>query len=306
MNMLVIGNPPRANAKQPDECPDEYRVWEDARLLPGVQASYYPIGEAVMPTAPEGGWDIALLFNSSWRIDTKEILHNLRTANRNVKVALWVFDFGKTSRIIQNKAVAERVDYFFFTDGHSDWDVALPGCRLNQGVPSSWQHFTADRTHGADFVYAGRAYKHRLQVIQQVAAGHTIIWHNNGPECGAIPNVRFAGPVYDAQLFKAYCQGRFCLVPSYKEGLWNYWSNRIYLAASTGVPCFVEDIDGLEQEFVPNTDVITFNRETLAERAAHFTRNYSEAERIGRSGRELVFSRHTYRHRLLKMFAIMS
>lgn len=305
MNLLVIGNPPQANAKHPDECPDEYRVWEDAQLLPGVHASYYAIGDAVMPTAPERGWDIALLFNSSWRVDTQELLHNLRKTHANIKVALWVFDFGKQSRILQNKAVAERADFFFYTDGHSDWDVTLPGCRLNQGVPSSWQNFSTDKTHTADFVYAGRAYKHRLQVIQQVAASHTVIWHNNGPECAAIHNVQFAGPVYDAQLFKAYCQGRFCLVPSYKEGLSNYWSNRIYLAASTGVPCFVEEIDGLEQEFVVNTHVIAFNRETLADQAAHYTLNYSEAERIGRSGRELVFSKHTYRHRLLTLLEMM-
>jgi hypothetical protein len=308
MNLLVIGNPPRANAKQPDECPDEYRVWEDARLLPAVHAAYHAIGNhAPLPAPPEGrGWDVALLFNSAWRTDAAALLRDLRRRNHDVKVALWVFDFAKQSRIVQNKAVAEQVDYFFYTDGHSDWDVSRPGGRLNQGVPSSWQRFGAERTHAADFVYTGRAYKHRLEIIQQLAARHTIVWHNNGPECESIPNVRFAPPVYDQQLFEACCRARFCLVPSYKAGLSHYWSNRIYLAAATGVPCFVEAIDGLEAEFVADRDVIAFRRETLLEQAAHYTSNYAAAERIGTRGRELVFSKHTYRHRLETMLERMA
>ena len=305
MNLLVIGNPLGANAKHTDECPDEYRVWEDSSLLPRVHSAYYALGDAVVPTAPERGWDIALLFNSSWRVDTKDLLHALRRVNAGIKIALWVFDFGKESRIVQNKAVAERADYFFYTDGHSDWDVRLPGCRLNQGVPSFWRNFSAEKTHKADFVYAGRAYKHRLHVIQQVTATSTVIWHNNGPECGAISNVEFAAPVYDAQLVDAYCKGRFCLVPSYKEGLSNYWSNRIYLAASSGVPCFVEEIDGLDREFIPGQHVISFNRDTLAGKIAYYKQNYPQAESIGRSGRELVFNTHTYRHRLQTLIEIM-
>jgi len=306
MNLLVIGNPAGANAKQPDECPDEYRVWKDSQLIPEVHSAYYALGDAVVPAAPPGGWDIALLFNSAWRADTNELLHDLRQKNAHIRIALWVFDFGKTSRIVQNKAIAARADYFFYTDGHSDWDVHLPGGRLNQGVPSFWQHFSADKTPRADFVYTGRAYKHRLHVIEQIAAaGHTVIWHNNGPECAAIRNVEFAAPVYDEQLFKACRRGRFCLVPSYKAGLSNYWSNRIYLAASTGVPCFVEEVGGLREEFLLDTHVIGFTSDTLADKVAHYKANYATAERIGSSGREWVFSRHTYRHRLLTMLDLM-
>src|SRR5688572_31516642 len=124
MNLLVIGNPPRANAKHLDECPDEYRVWEDARLLPAVHAQYHALGsDATLPAAADGGWDVALLFNSAWRADAHTLLRDLRQRNRSVKVALWVFDFAKQSRIVQNKVVAEQVDYFFYTDGHSDWAV---------------------------------------------------------------------------------------------------------------------------------------------------------------------------------------
>ena len=156
MNLLVIGNPAGANAKQPDECPDEYRVWTDAQLIPeGAVGAPTPWATRSVPTAPPGGWDIALLFNSAWRADTNELLHNLRQKNAHIRIALWVFDFGKASRIVQNKAVAARADYFFYTDGHSDWDVHLPGGRLNQGVPSFWQHFSADETPRRGFRLRG-------------------------------------------------------------------------------------------------------------------------------------------------------
>jgi len=74
---------------------------------------------------------------------------------------------------------------------------------------------------------------------------------------------------------------------------------------STGVPCFVEHIPGLEQEFVADEHVITFTAETFADRAEHYLRHYENAQRIGDRGREWVFAHHTYRHRLETMFGLM-
>ena len=73
----------------------------------------------------------------------------------------------------------------------------------------------------------------------------------------------------------------------------------------TAGPCFVEEVGGLREEFLLDTHVIGFTSDTLADKVAHYKANYSKAERIGRSGREWVFSRHTYRHRLLTMLDLM-
>ncbi|MBE3126199.1 MAG: glycosyltransferase family 1 protein [Acidobacteria bacterium] len=110
--------------------------------------------------------------------------------------------------------------------------------------------------------------------------------------------------VHGRRFIEAYQDARVAFVPAPPIEVPNYWSNRIYLAAGTGIPCVVGWAPGLEAHYAGGSEVVYFHDSAEMLREIDLLLKSPGARaRIGAAGRARTLRDHTYEARARELIA---
>lgn len=106
-----------------------------------------------------------------------------------------------------------------------------------------------------------------------------------------------------------YSKARMALSVSQASCLWGWTSNRLYNIMATSCPALVHYFEGMEEQgFIDGKTCIVWTTvDEALEKAKHYASpaHAQEREKIGRRGRRLVLSRHTWEHRVKGFFEMI-
>jgi len=104
-----------------------------------------------------------------------------------------------------------------------------------------------------------------------------------------------------------YAESKLALSVSQVSTLQYYTSDRLYNICGPGCPALVHRFKGMEGHgFVDGETCIVWDTvKEMVEKAKWYIAHDTERERIGRNGRELILSRHTWPHRVEEFFRLI-
>jgi len=104
-----------------------------------------------------------------------------------------------------------------------------------------------------------------------------------------------------------YSEAKMALSISQTADLWGYTSDRLYNITATGCPALMQCFPGMEEHgYVDGETCIAWSDiEEMMYKAHYYAIHDEEREKIGRQGREMTHARHTWKHRVLGLFAML-
>jgi len=231
---------------------------------------------------------------------------------KKTKIALWYFDAcnpnckftyikEKYQRI---KSILPYLDYLFTTDHSYPWEKEFKNYyNLMQGIDESEfkrEHDYLNHVKHWDVIFTGGftgVHEYRKNNLDFI--GKNFSWSIYGRSS---PN-----KTYGEDFISNHHFSRTVYIPTSPPGLRdNYWSNRIYLAVATGIPCVVEHVPGIENHFKPGKEImVTGNQGHLKETIQFLLNNPDKANMIGKAGRKRVLRDHTYAERIREMLGVV-
>ena len=102
-------------------------------------------------------------------------------------------------------------------------------------------------------------------------------------------------------------RAKMTLSISQSKELWGYSSDRLYNITATGCPALVQRFAGMEQHgYVDGETCIVFHTiDEMVQKARYYLEHEAQREAIGAAGRVMTHNRHTWRHRVDSLFAIL-
>lgn len=219
---------------------------------------------------------------------------------RGIKTVCWLFDpyFGYIREYSVDNQPYFKADYVFTTDGGHQKQFEEHGINhicLRQGIYSPEAYMKPSKFE-YDIVFVGtenNEYPYRQQVLSFLRDNYKkFTWFG-----------RFnSDEVRSSQLNELY--GKSKLAIDVSVYLPNYWSNRFYETLGRGGCLVCNMIEGLDKEFAPFKDLITYTKgdfEQLKRLIDYYLENDEAREKIRQSGFEKVSKNYTYKIRCQKL-----
>jgi hypothetical protein len=214
------------------------------------------------------------------------------------KLVLWYFDacnpeFEHCLHKHENiKSILPYLDWLFTTDHSYPWENDIENYyHLPQGIYyRDFEEEPQEREKEFDVIFTG-GLKGLFSYRQELIDGRDS-----------------ERRIYENEFREAYEKAKIALVPQ-SHGIVNnkYWSNRIYLATATGIPCIVGYTPGIEKHFIPGKEILLYkNKNELLKHIKYLKNNPDKAEKIGYYGRLRTLRNHTYRERIKEMLQVVS
>jgi hypothetical protein len=246
------------------------------------------------------GYDLILAFGTMVYSDRVSHVERIARAKDNGTVfALWYFDAcnpdfkHSVQKYRSMRSAAPHLDWLVMTDHSYPWENhAKRFYHLMQGIDPDDYSYNIEELKEFDVVFTGGfrgAFKDRGSMISTLQRKYSVrIFGRNSPRS-----------VFGRDFYCTHKKARVAFVPPPAPKVaYNYWSNRVYLAAATGTPCVVGYVKGLEEHYVGGEEVLYFNsKQELLEMTEYLVRNPAEAQRIGANGRNRTLTEHTYQDR---------
>lgn len=105
-----------------------------------------------------------------------------------------------------------------------------------------------------------------------------------------------------------YCKAKMALSVSQTKDLWGYTSDRCYNILATGCPILIQKFNGMEEHgLVDGVNCIAWTTlpEMLA-KARYYKEHPGQREDLGRAGKKLLLTRHTWKHRIHGLFQLIA
>jgi len=123
-------------------------------------------------------------------------------------------------------------------------------------------------------------------------------------DCPVLKNRKSA--IWGKELFAAYGTYLFALHININVAKKEASAKRLFEATGMGSCLFTDSVDGLEDLFEPEKEVVTFrSAEECADKARYFLAHSREALEIGRKGQERTLRDHTYAVRANQLLRIL-
>ena len=106
---------------------------------------------------------------------------------------------------------------------------------------------------------------------------------------------------------RLYARSKLALSISQASELWGYTSDRLYNICATGCPALVQRFAGMEAHgFVDGASCISWSSvDEMVEKIRYYLNHSEKREEIGMRGKDVVLSRHTWKHRVDSLFTMM-
>ena len=213
------------------------------------------------------------------------------------------------------KKVIPYIDILVTTDNNFPWENHIDNyLHLSQGIDPEDFNYAIGSNEGRtyDVIYTGSLTSRepeRIQALEEIGQKFKSIIYtsSNGDKLPELKKLTLKGSVYGKDFFDAYQQAKVAFVPrppsEIKE---NYWSNRIYLAATTGTCCLVEYVNGLEKEFVNSKEVIySYNDSDSIDKIRFLLESPGLRARMGRNARKRTLENYKYSDRVKKILEVL-
>ena len=283
MNYLVIGNP--------HSFADERLVYLALKELK-LNATYQ-VCDSVDPKAISTA-DLILIFNSIWY--KENLLPQInKYRKKTCKTVFWSFDFcSEGARFARTKKIFPYIDLLVTTDNSIAWETLFPNYLwLNQGIYPPLYAKSVERNLKYDIIFMGNLETSgRLEKLQQLSDRFNVAYCGHSPL--ANKTISHLGPIPREKVQEICNQSKLVFVPEYRDGIKNYWSNRIYLMMASGTPCLIETVSGMEKEFTTNLGYFCGDWKSVINNATLAVTNLETSFKIGEAGRDYVLSRYKY------------
>lgn len=193
--------------------------------------------------------------------------------------------------------IAPYLDWLITTDHSYPWENKVKNyMHLMQGIdPDEFKSppSTASDNKRIDVVFTGSfkgVHAERKPFWMDIRKRHsTTAFSTDG-----------GNAVYGWQLVSAYHKARVAYVPLPPKSIPGpYWSNRLYIAAATGIPCVVGYTEGIEDHYEEGKEVLYFrNLMQLRSCIAKLLSDTHLREQMGRAARIRTLQEHTYTNRV--------
>lgn len=242
---------------------------------------------------------------------------------KGIRMVMWYPDY-----LISDSSIplARKMDYFFTTvEGMVSYyhekgikNVFL----LPQGFEPSF--FQADeltdedmKTYGSDITFVGtlettELYKFRNERLKRVIEeGFDLKWWGQ-PLSRKIRNIglmlsslgrRYGGkPVYLKEFAKVIKTSKIFLAFDAAPGVRKCISVRMYNALGCGAFYMCQHVEGIEEVFVPEEEIITFKSDDeMIDKIRYYLPRESLRKKIASRAQEKVLKEHTYQHRVQQL-----
>jgi hypothetical protein len=184
------------------------------------------------------------------------------------------------------------------------------------GIEEEYIVDRAKQVNGPDVVFLGALYGHgvfpeaenREQAVRTLWGMRDEIdflllgngWKKIGLEVGQTNEQHGANA-------RLYARSKLALSISQASELWGYTSDRLYNICATGCPALVQRFAGMEAHgFVDGVSCIAWSSfSEMSDKVRYYLDHPEEREEIGARGKDVVLSRHTWKHRVDSLFTMM-
>lgn len=239
-----------------------------------------------------------------YKKNINEVVKVARTKRTITPFILWYFDaccpqwkpgHGKYRGVCN---AATNLDWLATTDHSYPWEQHIPNyIHLMQGVDAhEFQDALVSYSGGCcDVVFVGTqsgSHHERRTDLEYIKKHFSLATY------GA--DSRMLGMVFGANLVRAYQDARVAYVPKPPRVIPGpYWSNRIYTAAATGVPCVVGHTNGIDAHYEHEKEVLYFdNKVELVRNIRLLLTSQDLRKKLGQAARERTLAEHTYTQRV--------
>ena len=257
-----------------------------------------------------GNMDLILLTGTALyteNIYQFEIIKGLK--NESAKLAFWFFDLcnpnndygGSIAKHNKIKSIVKHLDFLFTTDHSYPWENEVEYRHIMQGVDEHefMQEYKYNTPKEFDIIYAGGTtgcFEYRGHQLSLLSTKYKMDIY--GQSVGR--------RIYGNGLIEAFNNSKIAYVPGPPPGITgDYWSNRIYIATATGIPCLVGHSDGIEKHF-SNKEIVTFKGESdMMDKAKYLLEHDKERNAIGKAGKSRTIRCHKYQDRVIDIVGIV-
>ena len=250
--------------------------------------------------------DILLLYGSNWGVFPKT-LKKIKSILPNCKIVLLEGNL-HFWRWYQCEAF-QYYDYLFVTDSYPIpllklyssglKNVAFIGQCCDPDEHGRMDLCSSDKKRfGAEVAFIGGGRSRRRDLFEQLTDYRLKLWGWGWDRSTKLIDFVEKETVFGLKKTKIYNATTIC--PNYQSGLYqvNGISPRIFEIACAGKLPFSEPQPDIKKFFNVGDDIVLFNSpEELRKKIDYHLKHMDETERMAERARQLVLSRHTYRHR---------
>jgi glycosyltransferase involved in cell wall biosynthesis len=292
---------------------NDYRVFTALSRMKSCDATFIPYEKAVYPNY--GIYDLIMTFKGGFLSGKFDALRAIaKTKRAEAKTILWMFDACNPAdphgaqylRSMRIAVDAHLIDWVVTTENSGEYASIFPNyLHVPQGVLES--EFSQGKDYSIevfDLLYMGSLYRrspHREGILKGVAASRKVACYTDSILNGGGARISLRPTVYsdDPAYRQAFNEAKVAYVPRFRDGLTNFWSNRIYLMAAMGIPCLVEYVPGLEKEFDDGKHVVFARDEAdFCNQLQLLLDDPVLRVSIGEAGRKHVLENYKYSDRL--------